>query len=405
VTGHRVVITGQGSINALGATAAETQTAMRDGRCGIGPLDIPDVERLSIRIGGQIRGYSADDHFSRQKLPLYDRFTQFALMSAAEAVAQSGLEFAGELGEHAGVVLGTSGGGLQTQDENYRLVYQDGKNRVHPFVVPRLMNNAAASHVSMVHGLRGPSYTVATACASSNHAMGQAFNLIRSGMARVVLTGGSESMLCFGGIKAWEGLRVMSRDACRPFSRDRSGMVQGEGAAVFVFEELEHARARGAGILAEVIGFAMTSDASDIVMPNMDGAVRAMQGALKDSGLAPEEIGYINAHGTGTAANDRTECAAVRQVFGAHADALMISSTKSMHGHLIGGTGAVELLACLMALRDGVIAPTIGYNEPDPDCDLDVVPNVAREQHVRAVMSNAFAFGGLNAVLVLTAFD
>ncbi len=405
MAGQRVVITGQGSINALGRTAPETRAAMREGRCGIGPLDIPDVERLSIRIGGQIRGFRAEDHFSRQKLPLYDRFTQFALLSAAEAVAQSGLDFSGELGDQSGVVLGTSGGGLQTQDENYRMVYQDGKNRVHPFVVPRLMNNAAASHVSMVHGLRGPSYTVATACASSNHAMGQAFHLIRSGMARAILTGGSESMLCFGGIKAWEGLRVMSRDACRPFSRDRSGMVQGEGAAVFVFEDLEHARARGAEILAEVVGFAMTSDASDIVMPNTDGAVRAMRAALQDAGLAPGEIGYINAHGTGTTANDRTECAAVRRVFGDHADTLMMSSTKSMHGHLIGGTGAVELLACLMALQEGVIAPTIGYNAPDPDCDLDVVPNMARERKVRAAMSNAFAFGGLNAVLVLKAFD
>jgi nodulation protein E len=256
----------------------------------------------------------------------------------------------------------------------------------------------------MTHNLQGPSYTVATACASSNHAMGQAFNLIRSGQARVVLTGGSESMLCFGGIKAWEGLRVMSRDGCRPFSRTRNGMVQGEGAAVFVFEEMEHARARGAEILAEVTGFAMTSDASDIVTPNKLGAVRAMRGALRDAGLPPEAIGYINAHGTGTAANDRTECSAVREAFGTAADELMISSTKSMHGHVIGGTGAIELLACLMALRDGVIAPTINYDEPDPECDLDVVPNTARESAVRAVMSNAFAFGGLNAVLVLTAF-
>lgn len=405
MVGRRVVITGQGSVNALGRTAAETREAMREGRCGIGPLEFPDVDRLSIRIGGQIRDFDPEEHFARQKLPLYDRFTQFALVAAAEAVGQSGLDFSGELGEQAGVVLGTSGGGLQTQDENYRLVYQDGKNRVHPFVVPRLMNNAAASHVSMVHGLRGPTFTVATACASSNHAMGQAFNLIRSGMAQVVLTGGSESMLCFGGIKAWEGLRVMSREGCRPFSRDRSGLVQGEGAAVFVFESLEHALARGAEILAEVAGFAMTSDASDIVMPSQAGAVRAMKGALRDAGLAPERIGYINAHGTGTAANDRTECAAVREVFGAHADALAISSTKSMHGHLIGGTGAVELLACLMALGDGVIAPTIGYTTPDPECDLDVVPNTAREQRVDAVMSNAFAFGGLNAVIVLTAFD
>lgn len=375
---------------------------MREGLCGIGPLEFPDVDRLSITIGGQVRDYDPQAHFSRQELTLYDRFTQFALLAAREAIAQSGLVFDGELAEQSGVVLGTSGGGLGTQDENYRLVYQEGKNRVHPFVVPRLMNNAAASHVSMVHNLQGPSFTVSTACSSSNHAMGEAFRLIRSGEARAVVTGGSESMLCFGGIKAWEGLRVLSRDGCRPFSRTRNGMVQGEGAAVFVFEERDHALARGAEILAEVKGFAMTSDASDIVMPNMKGAIRAMRGALRSAGLAPEAIGYINAHGTGTAANDRTECAAVREVFGPHADSLMISSTKSMHGHLIGGTGAVELLACIMALRDGVIAPTIGYDEPDPECDLDVVPNVAREARVGAVMTNAFAFGGLNAVLVLT---
>ena len=396
------MITGQGAFNALGRSADETMRGMREGLCGIGPLEFPDVDRLSITIGGQVRDYDPQAHFSRQELTLYDRFTQFALLAAREAIAQSGLVFDGELAEQSGVVLGTSGGGLGTQDENYRLVYQEGKNRVHPFVVPRLMNNAAASHVSMVHNLQGPSFTVSTACSSSNHAMGEAFRLIRSGEARAVVTGGSESMLCFGGIKAWEGLRVLSRDGCRPFSRTRNGMVQGEGAAVFVFEERDHALARGAEILAEVKGFAMTSDASDIVMPNMKGAIRAMRGALRSAGLAPEAIGYINAHGTGTAANDRTECAAVREVFGPHADSLMISSTKSMHGHLIGGTGAVELLACIMALRDGVIAPTIGYDEPDPECDLDVVPNVAREARVGAVMTNAFAFGGLNAVLVLT---
>ena len=263
------------------------------------------------------------------------------------------------------------------------------------------MNNAAASHVSMEWHLRGPTFTVAPACASSNHAMGLAFQMVRSGMAKVMVTGGSEAMLCFGGIKAWEGLRVMSKDACRPFSLNRNGMVQGEGAGVFVFEDWEHARARGAVILAEVVGFAMTSDASDIVMPSAQGADRAISGALRDARLNPGDVGYINAHGTGTAANDKTESLAVAHAFGHHADRLMISSTKSMHGHLIGGTGAVELLACLMALNEGVIAPTIGYEEPDPECALDVVPNVAREAKVDAVLSNAFAFGGLNAVIAL----
>ena len=397
----RVVITGAGTINALGHDVPSTFEAMREGRCGIGPLDIRDVDRLGIKIGGQVHGYEPEERFNRQQIALYDRYTQFTLIAAEEAIQQSGIRFEGELAATSGVILGTSGGGLTTQDENYRAVYEGGKNRVHPFIVPKLMNNAAASHVSIEWNLRGPSFTVATACASSNHAMGQAFNMVRCGMAKVMITGGSEAMLCFGGIKAWEGLRVMSKDACRPFSATRNGMVQGEGAGVFVFEDYDHAKARGADILCEVAGFAMSSDASDIVMPSKQGAARAIAGAMKDAQVNKEDVGYINAHGTGTAANDKTECAAVADVFGAHADQLMISSTKSMHGHLIGGTGAVELLACIMALRDGVIAPTIGYEEPDPECALDVVPNIARDANVDVVLSNAFAFGGLNAVMAL----
>ncbi|MDF0594816.1 beta-ketoacyl-[acyl-carrier-protein] synthase family protein [Psychromarinibacter halotolerans] len=398
---RRVVITGAGTINALGQTVDETLEAMREGRCGISELDIRDVERLSVRIGGQIKGYDEHAHFNRQQIALYDRFTQFALLAARQAIGQAGLEFIGDLAARSGVVLGTSGGGLQTQDDNYRAVYEEGKNRVHPFIVPKLMNNAATSHVSMEYNLKGPSFTVATACASSNHAMGQAFNMIRSGMADAMVTGGAEAMLCFGGVKAWEGLRVMSKDACRPFSANRSGMVQGEGAGIFVFEEYEHAKKRGAEILAEVSGFAMTSDASDIVMPSKQGAARAITGAMSDAKMNRDDVGYINAHGTGTAANDKTECAAVADALGPKADSVMISSTKSMHGHLIGGTGAVELLACIMAVRDGIIAPTIGYEEPDQECALDVVPNEAREAKVDAVLSNAFAFGGLNAVLAI----
>ncbi len=397
----RVVITGAGTINALGHSVPDTLEAMREGRCGISQLEFRDVDRLAIKIGGQVRGFEAEGRFNRQQMSLYDRFTQFTLTAAKEAVDQSGIVFQGDLAARAGVVLGTAGGGVSTWDDNYRSVYEDGKNRVHPFVVPKLMNNAAASHVSMEHNLKGPSFTVSTACASSNHAMALAFQVVRSGAAPAMVTGGSESMLCFGGVKAWEGLRVMSKDACRPFSANRNGMVQGEGAGVFVFEEYEHARARGAEILCEVVGYAMTSDASDIVMPSKQGAARAMAGALKDAGLNAGDVGYINAHGTGTAANDKTECAAVADVFGPHADDLMISSTKSMHGHLIGGTGAVELLACIMALKDGIIAPTIGYDEPDPECALDVVPNESREAKVDVALSNAFAFGGLNAVLAL----
>lgn len=400
---RRVAITGAGTINALGHDVPSTLAAMREGRCGIGPLDLRDADRLQIRIGAQVKGFDPAARFDRQQLSLYDRFTQFAVIAADEAVAQSGLCFDGKLGLRAGVLLGTSGGGLSTVDDSYRAVFEEGKNRVHPFTVPRLMANAAASAVSMEHGLRGPALTVSTACASSNHAMALALQMVRSGMADVMLAGGSEAMLCFGGIKAWEGLRVMSPDACRPFSATRSGMVEGEGAAVFVFEEWEHARARGAEILAEVAGFGLSADAQDIVLPSADGAARAMRAALLDASLAPVDVAYVNAHGTGTAANDRTECAAIAQAFGNHVGELMVSSTKSMHGHVIGGTGAVELLACLMALREGVVAPTIGYEAPDPHCPLDVVPNAAREAKVGACLSNAFAFGGLNAVLALRA--
>ncbi len=400
---NRVVITGAGTINALGGNVQQTLETMRGGCSGISPLELRDVDRLSVKIGGQVRGFDGARHFDRQKLALYDRFTQFTLVAAREAMEQSGLIFSGELAETAGVVLGTAAGGINTWDENFRSVYKDGKNRVHPLVVPKLMNNAATSHVSMEFNLQGPSLTVSTACASSNHAIGLAFQMVRSGMARTMIAGGSESMLTFGGIKAWEGLRVMSQTACRPFSANRSGMVQGEGAGVFVLETYEDAKVRGAEILAEIIGFSMTSDASNIVMPSMRGAARAIRGALLDAKMDVSDVGYINAHGTGTAANDKTECAAIVDVFGAHSEKLMISSTKSMHGHLIGGTGAVELLACVMALRDGIIAPTIGYEIADPDCALDVVPNTARNAKVTGVLSNAFAFGGMNAVLALKA--
>ncbi len=402
---HRVVITGQGAFCALGQTADSVVNAMMNGECAIDRLDIPDVDRLAVQIGAQIKGYDPTAQFTRSEIALYDPFTQYALIAAQEAVAQSGLELSDQLALQTGVVLGSAGGGLQTQDQSYKAVYEDGKNRVHPFVVPRLMMNAASSHVSMAHGAKGPCFTVATACASSNHAMGQAFQMVRSGMAKVMLTGGSDSMLCFGGIKAWEGLRVLSPDGCRPFCASRNGMVQGEGAAVFVFEEFEHAKARGANILAEVAGFSMTADAADIVVPNEEGAARAMAASVRDAGLTGDQIGYVNAHGTATAVNDKTEVAALRSAFGAAVNGMAVSSTKSMHGHIMGGTGAVELLSCIAAVKDGVLAPTVNVQDLDPACDLDIVMNAARETPVDAAISNAFAFGGLNAVITLKRFS
>ncbi len=397
---RRVVITGQGGICALGKSVVEITNAMKEGVCGIGHLEFEDVDRLSIQIGGQIKDYLETDYFDARDITLYDRFTQFAILAANEAIAQSGIEIREQTSERMGVVIGTSGGGLGTQDDCYRQVFQDGKNRVHPFTVPRLMNNAASSHISMLHNLKGPNFTVSSACASSNHAMAQAFAVIAAGFADIMVSGGSESMLCFGGLKAWEGLRVMSKDGCRPFSKDRNGMVQGEGAGVFVFEEYEHARARGANILAEIKGFGICADAGDIVTPAVDGAIRAMRGALTTAHLNPEDIDYLNAHGTATFINDKMEANAIRTVF-EHKPPL-VSSTKSMHGHLIGGTGGVELIASLMALNEGVIAPTVNHSVVDDEIGLDVVPNEAREHKCQHVMSNALAFGGLNAVVILS---
>jgi nodulation protein E len=396
---RRVAVTGAGTINPLGPDVPATLRAMAEGRCAIGPLEVRDAERLSIRVGAQVRGYEEAQHWSRSEVALHDRATQFALLAAREAVAASGLALSGDEGVRAGVILGTAAGGLSTWEDSYRAVFEEGRSRVHPFTVPRLMTSAAASQVSMAHGLRGPTLTVATACASSNHAIGLAFQMIRGGAADVMLAGGAEAMLTFGGVKAWEGLRVMSPDGCRPFSATRNGMVMGEGAAVLVLEDWGRAAARGADILAEVAGFGLTADAGDIVAPSAEGAARAMTEALADAGLAPEEVAYVNAHGTGTALNDRTEGAAIAGAFGSHAARLMVSSTKSMHGHLIGATGAVEALACLLALREGVVAPTLGWERADPDCPPDVVPNEARDARVEACLSNAFAFGGLNAVV------
>jgi nodulation protein E len=396
---RRVVVTGIGVVSSLGLNREAHFDGLRNGRSGIGPLSIKDIDRLSVKIGGYIDDFVAETRFDRSSLTLFDRTTQMAVTAAEEAMANSGFKPDDAAAERTGVVIGTALCGMETIDSAYRTVFEEGKNRVHPFVVPRLMSNAGASHISMRHGLKGPSWTVSTACSSANHAIGQAFHMVRSGQATAMLAGGAEAPLVFGVIKAWEGLRVMSRDNCRPFSKTRSGMVQGEGAAVLVLEEMESAKARGATIWGEICGFGMTADASDIVTPSQDGAARAIRAALSDAGMSADEVGYINAHGTATAANDRTECAAIREVFGAAADDVAVSSTKSMHGHAIGAAGALEAAACLLAMTEGVIPPTINYEEVDLDCDLNVTPNTAQEKTVVAAMSNSFAFGGLNAVL------
>ncbi|NHB76857.1 beta-ketoacyl-[acyl-carrier-protein] synthase family protein [Rhodobacter calidifons] len=398
---RRVVVTGLGTVNALAHDLPGTLAAFRDGRCGIGPLTFREAERLSIRIGAEVRDWRPEERFPAKDLPLLDRVTQYALVAGAEAVAMAGLPAA--IGPRGGAILGTAAGGIGTWEDSYRAVYAEGRNRVSPLVVPRLMHNAPAAHLSMRHGLGGPVLAVSSACASANHAIGLAFQLIRAGAAEVMLAGGTEAMLCFGGVKAWEGLRVLAPDACRPFSLGRKGLVIGDGAGVLVLEAEDHARARGARILAEVAGFGMTADAADIVAPGGDGAVRAMRAALADAGLAPEEIGYVNAHGTGTLANDRAEAVAIREVFGPAPPP--VSSTKAMHGHAIGATGALEAMACIQALTESLLPPTAGVLAADPDCGLDVVVGQARPAQVTAVLSNAFAFGGLNAVLAFRRAD
>jgi nodulation protein E len=394
---RRVVVTGMGTVNALAHDVPGFQAALRAGRSGIGPLGFRDSDRLAIRIGAEVRDWEPLAHLLAARLPLYDRVTQYALVAGAEAMAMAGLP-AG-LGPRGGVIMGTAAGGISTWEESYRAVFAEGKNRVSPLTVPRLMHNAAASHLSIIWGLTGPVFSVSSACASANHAMGLALQQIRAGVADVMLVGGAEAMLCFGGVKAWEGLRVLAPDACRPFSLGRKGMVIGDGAGVLVFEAEDHARARGATILAEVAGFAMTADAGDIVAPDPMGAAAAMRAALADAGLVAGDVGYINAHGTGTLANDRSEAAAIRAVFGEQGPP--VSSTKAAHGHGIGATGAFEAIAAIMALTEGLLPPNLGFEAADPDCALDLVLGAARHAVVQAAMSNAFAFGGLNAVLVL----
>ena len=399
--GRRVVVTGIGVVSALGVGAEAHISGLCEGRLGIGPIQRFDSERLMVKIGGEARDFDASAHFDRSSLNMLDRVSQMALVAADEAVAASGIAFDEPLGLRTATILGSAMGGLNTLDESYHTVYHDMKNRVHPFTVPRLMGNAPVSQISMKHGLMGPAYVVSTACSSGNHAMGQAFHLVRSGAVDVAVTGGAEAIICFGGMKAWEGLRVMSKDACRPFSKTRNGMVLGEGAAVLIFEELDRALARGAPVLGEVCGFGMTADAGDIVQPSLEGAARAISMALSDGKMNADEVQYINAHGTATAMNDRVEAAAIHKILGDQAKSVMVSSSKSMHGHAIGAAGALEAVATLTALDRGVVPPTISYEEADPDIGLDIVPNTAREARIDAALTNSFAFGGLNAVLAL----
>jgi nodulation protein E len=398
---NRVVVTGLGVCAPLGKNVAEFSATLQAGKSAIGPITLIPTEGLLTHIGAEVPDFDPNAYFDSNKLPLYDRCTQFSLVAAREAIKQSGLDFRAGLGARTAAIIGSGVGGQTTQDENYQRLYLQGLKRCHPLTIPKLMINAPCCHITMEHGITGPSFVVASACSSANHAIGVAFQMVRSGMSDAAVTGGTEAVFTFGTIRGWEALRVMAPDTCRPFSQGRKGMVLGEGAAVMVIETYEGAKKRGADILAEIIGFGTTSDASDIVMPALEGASGAIAACLKDAGLAPEEVDYVNAHGTGTAANDVIETQALHKVFGDHAKKLAVSSTKSMHGHTLGAAGAVELAATIAGMRGGFIPPTANYTDPDPQCDLDYVPNVARSQQINVAISNSFAFGGHNAVVAV----
>jgi nodulation protein E len=362
------------------------------------------MSQVRFKNGAAVLGYDAETYFARKTLSFMDRFAQFSVIAAREAVTMAGIEWTEELRESAAVITGSCMGGRFTDETGYWELFHHSRSRVHPLTIPLGMSNAGASHISMEYGLHGPAYTFSTACSSSAHAIGNALWMVRSGAAPLAIAGGSEAPFFLGGLKAWEAMRVVSPDTCRPFSAKRTGMILGEGAAMLVLEPLERALARGAKPLAEIVGFGMSADACHITQPSAEGAARAIRAALRDGGLVPEQVGYINAHGTATEANDRMEAAAIHAVFGGHASALPVSSTKSMHGHTLGAAGAIEAVATVLALGKGVLPPTANFTEPDPECALDVIPNHARAASVEVALSQSFAFGGLNAVLAFRAW-
>lgn len=401
---NRVVVTGLGVVSPVGNSVTEYWAALVAGRSGLSAPTLATNAALGTKVVGQIRDFDPAQHFDPQRLPLLDRVSQFAVVAAREAMAQSGLSLENGLAEKTAAIIGTGSGGHNTVDEGFHRLYAEGATRLHPLSIPRAMISAPASQVSMYCGIKGPSYAVASACASATHAIGQAFHMIRAGSVTCAVCGGSEASITFGALKGWEAMRIMAPDTCRPFSKDRKGMVIAEGAAALVLESLDHARARGAEILAEIVGFGMSADAKDLTAPDPNGMARAITSALTDAGLAPDAIDYVNAHGTATVANDAAETAALHLAFGSHARELAVSSTKSMVGHGLGAAGAMELVAVVMALRDSILPPTMNYLDADPACDLDYVPNEARRTPVRAALSNSFAFGGLNAVLAARQF-
>jgi 3-oxoacyl-[acyl-carrier-protein] synthase II len=408
VEARRVVLTGLGALTPIGNTAEELWTGLTEGRSGIGPITKFDATGYDTRIAGEIKNFDPLAFVDKKEARRLDPYLQYAIASSVMAVGDAGLDPARVDGERFGVMIGSGIGGITTLLEGEKVRETKGPDRVSPFVIPMLIINMASGLVSMRFGAKGPNSSVVTACATGNHAIGDAFRIIQRDDADVMIAGGAEAIivpLTIAGFCAMKAMSTRNDDpqkASRPFDAGRDGFVCGEGAGIVVLESLEHARRRDARIYAEIIGYGMTGDAHHMTAPDPegDGAARAMAHALKDARLTPSDVGYVNAHGTSTPYNDRFETVAIKRVFGDHARKLAVSSTKSMTGHLLGAAGGVEAIATALALHHGLLPPTINYETPDPDCDLDYVPNQARKQDVDVALSNAFGFGGTNATLV-----
>jgi len=402
---NRVVITGLGVVSSVGQSAPEYWESLIAGRSAFAPPTLGNAAQATGRLVSEVKGFDPAAHFESSQVLLLDRVSQFAVVAARQAVSQAGLALRDELAERTAAIIGTGSGGHTTIDDSFHRLYSVGAARLHPLTIPKAMISAPASQVSLYCGIKGPTFAVSSACASATHAIGQAFQMVRSGSVTCAVTGGTEASITYGAMKGWEAMRIMSSDVCRPFSKDRTGMVIGEGAAVVVLEALDHARGRDVDILAEIVGFGMSADSKDLTAPDANGMARAITATLVDAALSPNMIDYVNAHGTGTTANDYAETLALHRSFGAHARQLAVSSTKSIVGHTLGAAGALEFVAAIMAIRGGIVPPTMNYLGADPDCDLDYVPNEARRIPIRVTLSNSFAFGGLNAVLAARKFE
>ncbi|HEX9989913.1 MAG TPA: beta-ketoacyl-ACP synthase II [Chloroflexia bacterium] len=410
---RRVVITGMGAVSPLGNDVESSWSAAIEGRSGLGPVTRFDAAAFDTRIAGEVKGFNAEEYIPAKEIRRMDRFIHYAIAVCKQAATQANLEITPENADDIGVLIGSGIGGIETLTEAVIAIHEKGPNKVSPFTIPMLLTDLAAGQVSIQMGMKGPNFAVVSACSSSAHAIGEATDIIRRGQARAMFAGGSEATVCKVGLATFGAMRALStrndepQRASRPFDKLRDGFVLAEGAAAVLLEDLEYAQARGATILAEVTGYGSTADASHVTAPaeGGEGAARAIKMALRSAGLEPGDIDYINAHGTGTPLNEKYETMAIKRAFGDEAYKLAVSSTKSMTGHMLGAAGAMELIFCIKAMHESIIPPTINQEVPDPDCDLDNVPNEARRREVRRAMSNSMGFGGHNAVLIAERFD